>query len=186
MNNKMKEQKSKQNEKGLKSENKMRDIRIEKLILSCGALAEELDKAAKLLKTITGMEPCKTKAKKRIPGFAIRPGLEIGCMVTVRKDKIKALLKKLLEAKDNKLKEKQIADNHFSFGIDEYIEIPDIEYDREIGIRGLDVTVVFARKGLKTKLKKIKKGKLPKKQIVTKKEIIDYMKKNYNLEVEGK
>ncbi len=177
----------KQTEQKAKTENKMRDIRIEKLILSCGAMDVNVDKAVKLIQTLSGMKAYKTKAKKRIPAFDIRPGLEIGCMVTIRKiEKIKQLLKNLLEVKNNKLKKRQITDNHFSFGIEEYIEIPDVEYDREIGIIGLDITVVFSRRGLRTKLKKIKKGSLPKKQIVTKEEIIKFMKENYNLEVEEK
>jgi len=165
-----------------KSENKMREIKIQKLILSCGAIGAELEKAVKLLEMISGMKAYKTKSKKRIPGFAIRPGLEIGCMVTIRKEKIKPLLKRLLEVKDNKIKKKQIADGHFSFGIEEYIEVPGLEYDREIGIKGFDVTVVFSRKGIRTKTKKIKRGRIPKKQIVKKEEIIKFMKENYNLE----
>ena len=78
-------------------------------------------------------------------------------------------------AVDNKLKKKQVSDNHFSFGIEEYIEIPGMEYHREIGIKGLNATVVFARPGGRVRLKKIKSGRVPKKQHVKKEEIIKYM-----------
>jgi len=170
-----------------KTENKMREMKIEKMIIRCGALGAELEKGAKLLEMISEMKAYKTKAKKRIPTFGIRPDLEIGCIVTIRnQNKIKDLLKRFLEVKDNKLKKKQIADNHFSFGIEEYFEIQEVEYNRDIGIMGLEVTIVFSRKGLRVKRKKIKKGKVPKKQIITKEEIIQFMKENYNLEVEGR
>jgi large subunit ribosomal protein L5 len=66
-----------------------------------------------------------------------------------------------------------------SFGIHEYIEIPGVEYQREIGIRGLNVTISFARPGFRTKRKKIKYSKLPKKQNITEEEIINYMGDNF-------
>ena len=72
--------------------------------------------------------------KKRIPSLGIRPKLEVGAVSTVRKD-IKELLSKLLAAVDNALKKNQVSTNNFSFGVGEYIEIPGVEYQREIGVR---------------------------------------------------
>jgi len=92
-------------------------------------------------------------------------------------------LRKLLGAIDNNLKKKQISPNHFSFGIKEYIEIPDMEYMREIGIRGLNVTVVFERAGIRIKNKKIKSGKVPKKQYVSEDEIINYMEEKFKTQI---
>lgn len=162
--------------------NKMRDIEIEKIVLSCGALADKLDKSVKLLERLTGRKAVRTQTRKRIPTFSIRPGLEIGCMVTIRDNK-EELLKRLLFAINNTLKEKQIANNHFSFGIPEYIEIPGIEYQRDLGALGLKVTVVFSRKGFRIQDKKIRRGKLPLKQVVLKEEIKEYLIKNFNQEI---
>jgi len=93
----------------------------------------------------------------------------------------------LLSAIDNKLKEKQINAEDFSFGIKEYIEIPNIEYQRDIGMIGLNVVAVFKRKGKRVEKRKIKKGKLPKRQRVTKQEIISFIKSKFNTEItEGK
>jgi len=131
------------------------------------------------------MKAVKTKARKRIPAFGIRPGLEIGCKVTLRGKKAEELLKKLLESVNNQLKDKQINNEDFSFGIEEYIEIPGLEYQRDIGMIGLSVTVVFKRKGKRVEIKKIKRGKIPKRQRVTKKEIIEYLNKNLNTEIVG-
>ena len=115
-------------------ENKMREIKIEKVVLSVGALGDELEKGVKLLELITERKAIKTLSKKRIPAFGIRPGLEIGAKATLRGKKAEEILKRLLKSIDNQLKEKQISNEDFSFGIEEYIEIPGVEYQREIGI----------------------------------------------------
>lgn len=162
---------------------KMRDIQIEKVVLSIGATGEDLEKGAKLLKLLSGMNTIKTKSRKRIPAFDVRPGLEIGCKVTLRGEKARKILKRLLAAVDNKLKSKQINDEDFSFGIEEYIEIPEMEYQRDIGMIGLNISVIFNRKGKRVKIRKINKGKIPLRQRVTKQEVIDFMKKNFNTEI---
>jgi len=158
--------------------NKMREIKIEKVVLSIGGTGDYLAKGHKLLGIITGRKPTKTTSRKRIPGFGVRPGLETGTVVTIRKDS-KEILKKMLLAVENILRKKQISENNFSFGVQEYIEIPGIEYHRDIGIMGLDVTVVFKRSGRRVRLKKIKSGKIPKRQVITPEEIIKFMEENF-------
>ena len=166
--------------------NIMREIKIEKVVLSIGGLAEELEKGYKLLEMITGKKPAKTTSRKRIPSFGIRPGLEVGAVVTLRgKDKEK-LLRRLLAANENVVKKKQVSENGFSFGVAEYIEIPGLEYSREIGTRGLDITIVFKRSGRRVKLRKIRKGKFPVKQVITKEEIIKFMEDNFQTKFIGK
>jgi len=159
-------------------ENAMREARIVKIVLSVAGTADKLEKGVKLLGMLSGMKPMKVESRKRIPNLGVRPGLETGAKVTIRKN-IAPLLKRLLAAVDNELKEKQFVENHFSFGIHEYIEIPGTEYSREIGVLGLNVTVDFERKGKRIERRKIKEGKSPKKQAVTREEIMDYMKNNF-------
>ena len=178
----------KQSEKSLKDKgnNPMREIKIEKVILSVGATGDNLEKGIKLLKLLSeGRKPVKTVSHKRIPTWSVRPGLQLGGMVTMRKD-AKKVLKRMLIAIDNILKKKQISQNNFSFGIKEYLEIPEVEYQRDIGIMGLDVTVVFKRTGRRVKLKKIKKGKIPKRQVISKEEIIKFMEDNFQTKFIGK
>ncbi|NMB66843.1 50S ribosomal protein L5 [Candidatus Woesearchaeota archaeon] len=165
----------------MEKENPTRKIRIEKIVLSVGGIGEDLEKGVSLLKILTGRKPAKMKSHKRIPTLGVRPKLEVGAVVTIRKD-IDTLLKRLLQSIDNKLRKKQISENNFSFGIKEYIEIPGMEYQREIGVIGLDVTVVFKRAGRRVMLRKIKSGRIPKKQRITKEEIIKFMEENYKTE----
>ena len=152
---------------------------MEKVVLSVGGTEEELEKGFRLLKLLTGKNPAKMKTKKRIPSLGIRPNLDVGAVVTIRKNP-EEILKRILATKNNILKKSQVDQNNFSFGVKEYIEIPGTEYQRGIGIRGLDITVVFKRTGRRVKLKKIKAAKIPKKQAISPEEIIKFMEENLN------
>jgi len=156
----------------------MREVIIEKVVLSIGGTGENLEKGVKLLKMLTEKKPAKMKSRKRIPSLGVRPKLEVGAVVTLRK-KTDEMLRKLLATKDNTLRKSQVSENSFSFGVKEYIEIPGVEYQRDIGIRGFDVTVTFKRAGKRTKLKKIKRGKIPKRNEVSREEIIKFMEEKF-------
>ena len=139
---------------------KMRDMRIEKLTLNIGAGKEQavLEKGMLLLKNITGVSPVKTITQKRIAGWGLRPGLPIGCKITLRKIRAKELIKNLLAARNNSLSKINF-DNHgnISFGIHEYIDIPGVKYDHKIGIMGLQVSLTLERPGFRIKKRKIMK-----------------------------
>jgi len=165
-------------------ENPMKKIRIERVVISAGGIEKELEKSKKLLEIIAGRKSQVIISQKRIPDFGVKPGLEVGVRITLRGNSAVELLRRLLGAIDNKLKAKQMADNHFSFGIEEYIEIPGMEYQRDIGIKGLNVTVVFARPGLRVLRKKIKQGHVPKRQRITKQEIINFMEDNFKTKIQ--
>ncbi len=164
-----------------RKQNPMQEIEIEKVVLSVGGTSDKLEKGVKLLKLITEKKPAKMKSRKRIPTWGVRPGLEIGAVVTIRKGK-EEILRRILVAVENKIKRKQISENNFSFGVKEYIELPGIEYQRDIGIMGFDVTVVFKRNGRRVKLRKMKRGKIPKRQIISREEIIKFMEDKFKTE----
>jgi large subunit ribosomal protein L5 len=160
-------------------ENVMKQIKLEKVILNIGGVSDKLDKGVILLENISGKKAVKVKATKRIPTWNVRPGLEVGTKVTLRGKDALEMVKKLLPAIDNTLKEKQIQPNCFSFGIHEYIEIPGIEYIREVGIMGFEVTVVFTRAGKSVEQKKTKRGK-SRRLTVKKEEIESYLIDKFN------
>jgi large subunit ribosomal protein L5 len=165
--------------------NKMQKIEIEKMVLNCGGIGDKLEKSVKLLNMITNKRKVyRIKSTRRIPAFGISPGKESGCKVTLRdKKEIMALLKRFLAALDNQISAKKVVENHVSFGIREYIEIPGLEYNRDIGILGFEASLVFKRKGKRVKLKKRKMGKYPLRQNVTREEIIEFLKKDVGAEV---
>jgi len=160
------------------SENMMRKIKIEKIILGVGGTGDVLEKGAKIIERVALRKPVRTKSKKRIPSLGVRPGLEVGAIITIRKNP-EEILKRLLAAKENTLKRKQISEDTFSFGIKEYIEIPGMDYQRDLGIIGFDVIVTLKRAGKRTGIKKIKRGKIPNRQRISPEEIIKFMEENF-------
>lgn len=161
----------------------MENFKITKVVLSVGGTGDNLQKGVSLLERLTGRKACKKKSTKRIPALGVRPGLEVGALVTLRGEKAIEMLKRLLVAEDNVLRKRKFSDNTFSFGIKEYIEIPGMQYQRDLGILGFDVSVTFERPGKRVIKRKIKKGKYPKKQNIGKEEIIDYMKDKFKVEI---
>lgn len=162
--------------------NIMKDVNIEKVVLNVGGTGDKLEKGFILLQTVSGKKPVKIRATKRIPSWGVRPGLEVGTKVTLRGKEAEDVLKRLLPALDNTLKEKQIKDNFLSFGIAEYIEIPDLEYIREVGIMGFEVTVVFSRAGKRVEKKKMKKGSA-RRQVVKREEIEKIMEDKFGTKI---
>jgi len=166
--------------------NIMRNIRIEKVTLNIGAGKDQskLDKSLSLLQNISSAKPVKTKAKKRIPEWGVRPGLPIGCKVTLRGEKAILLLKRLLDAKEHTLIESQFDEyGNISFGIQEYIDIEGVKYDPKIGILGLEVCITLERPGFRIKKRKYMKRKIPKKHRISKDEAIEFMKVNFKIKI---
>jgi|SRR3989344_212028 len=164
----------------------MKDLKVEKITLNIGvgSPGDKLDKAMKLLKSITGMTPVQTITKKRIPTWGLRPNLPVATKVTIRGKKAEQLLKRLLVAIDNKLDERKF-DNfgNFSFGIPEYIDIPDVPYDAGIGVIGLEAAVTLERPGFRVKRRFVNARKIPSRHTIKKEDAINFMKSKFNLKV---
>lgn len=166
--------------------NPMKDIRIEKITLNIGAGKDQsrLEKGLLLLNNIAGIKPVKTFTKKRIPDWGLRPGLPIGCKLTLRKKKAEELLVRLLDAKNNRLIEKQFDnEGNIAFGIPEYIDIAGARYDPKIGIMGLEVCVTLERPGFRIKRRNIAKRKIPTRHKITREEAMEFMKKKFNVKI---
>jgi large subunit ribosomal protein L5 len=152
-------------------------VYVEKVVINIGtgASEEKAENAATILQRLTNRKPVKAKARKRIPTFGIRKGSVIGAYVTLRGKEAEAFLDKALDAIGKKINEKSITTNTFSFGIKEYIDLG-LRYDPKIGILGMDVCVSFAKDGIRVARRKRKRSKIGKKNVVTKEEIIQFLK----------
>jgi large subunit ribosomal protein L5 len=164
----------------------LRTLSIEKVTINIGVgeAGEPVEKATKLLSKLTGQKPVKTKTTKRIPAFGVRPGLFIGCKVTLRKKKADEFLVKAFHAIDNIIQKKWFDKfGNFSFGIPEYIELKDTRYDPSVGIFGLSVCVTIQRIGYRVKKRRYKRAKIPLKHMVKKDEAIEFISKKFGLKV---
>ncbi len=167
--------------------NPMREIKIGKITLNIGAGKDQtkLEKGIMLLSTIASATPIKTITNKRVQEWGLRPGLPIGCKLTLRKNKATQLLPKLLEAVDNKMSPNQFDDyGNAAFGIHEYIEIPGIKYNPKIGIMGLEVCITLERPGYRIKRRRIMSRKIPARHRISKQEAIGFMTNNFNIKLE--
>ena len=165
--------------------NKMKRISISKLTINIGVgePGDKLEKAYSLLEKVTGRKPIKTSSKKRIPKFNVRPGIQLGVKVTLRKG-FKELLKNLLLAKDYTLNKSCFDNNgNLSFGIDEYVHIPGLKYDPKIPLFGFNVSLTIERPGYRIKRRRLNKVRIPKKHGVSQEEAIKFMEKDYGVTV---
>ena len=164
----------------------MREIRIEKITLNIGVgqAGDKLDNAVLLLQNISNSKPIQTKTMKRIPTWGLRPRLPIGTKVTLRGKKALSLLPRLFAAVDNKLKISNFDSyGNISFGIKEYIDIPDVEYNVKIGIIGLQTSITLQRAGFRIKYRKQKNAKIPNRHRITREEAINFAKNKFNVNI---
>jgi len=115
------------------TQNIMKKISLGKVILNIGVgkSGEPLEVAKAAIGQIVEGKPNKRNAKKAQRDWGVRKGEPIGIMITLRGKDATTLLKKLLEAKGNQIKEKSFDnEGNVSFGILEHIDIPGIKYDQ--------------------------------------------------------
>ncbi len=112
-----------------------------------------LDAGVEELTMIAGQKAIVTKAKKSIAGFKLRQGMPIGCVVTLRRDKMYDFLDKLFNValprvRDFRGLSKKCFDGraNCTVGINEHIIFPEIDYDKVDKIKGLNVTIVTTGK----------------------------------------
>ncbi len=164
----------------------MREIDIAKVVLNIGVGegGRKLSNAEVVLEEITGQTPVRTYAKQTNQTVEVREGSPIGCKVTLRKEKATDTLEKLLEVKGNEIKESSFDRyGNFSFGIEEHIELPEMEYDPDMGIFGMDVSVTLERPGFRIKKRRRRPRPIPESHRIYKDEAIDFVGKNLNTKV---
>jgi large subunit ribosomal protein L5 len=160
----------------------MKRVYVEKVTLNIGAGKDTqlLNKGVKLLEELTGIPPVKTVTNKRIPAWGLRPGLPIGCKITLRGKQAEEMIPRLLAAKSNKLAERNYDNSgNISFGIPECIDIEGSKYNPEIGIIGLQACITLRRPGYRVKSRRIRPARIAKHHIITKEEATQFMNERF-------
>jgi len=134
--------------------NIMQVPKLSKIVLNMG-LGEAiqnikiLDSAVEELALIAGQRPLVTRARKSIASFKLRAGLSIGCMVTLRGDRMYDFFTKLVNIALPRVRDFRGVSGkafdgrgNYSLGIREHIIFPEIDYDKIDKIKGMNITVV--------------------------------------------
>lgn len=132
--------------------------KLEKVVLNMGVgdskeNPKALDAAVNDMAIISGQKPAITKAKKSVAAFKVRQGMNIGCMVTLRGDRMYEFVDKLFNVALPRVRDfRGVSANSFdgrgnySMGVREQLIFPEIEYDKVDKIRGMDITFVTTAK----------------------------------------
>ncbi len=141
-----------------KYSNIMQVPKLEKIVLNIGMgeaiqNIKVLDSAVEELTAVAGQRPVITRAKKSIAAFKLRTGMPIGCMVTLRKQRMFDFLNKLVNialprVRDFRGVSGKAMDGrgNYSLGIKEQIIFPEIDYDKIDKIKGMNITIVTTAK----------------------------------------
>ena len=132
--------------------------RVSKVVLNMGvgeAVGDKklLENAAADMQKISGQKPVITKARKAIAAFKIREGYPIGCMVTLRENRMYEFLDRLISIALPRVRDFRGVSGrsfdgrgNFNMGVKEQIIFPEIEYDKIDAMRGMNITITTTAK----------------------------------------
>jgi len=111
--------------------------------------AKAMEAAVADLAAITGQRPVITRAKRSVAAFKLREGMQIGCMVTLRGDRMYYFLEKLVNVALPRLRDFQGVSpeafdgrGNYTLGLREQLVFPEIDYDKVDKLRGMEVSIV--------------------------------------------
>lgn len=134
--------------------NRMQVPKLKKIVLNMGIgeaiqNIKVLDAAVEELQIIAGQHPVVTRAKRSIAAFKLRTGMPIGCMVTLRRERMYDFYEKLVNIALARVRDFRGVslsgfDGHgnYTLGIKEHIIFPEIDYDKIDKVKGMNITVV--------------------------------------------
>jgi len=132
--------------------------KLEKIVISsCLGLNAQnkkyLEEAIEEMRTITGQHPILTKAKKSISNFKLKKDVPLGLVTTLRRDKMYYFLEKIIKLVLPRLRDFRGLDinqfdknGNYSFGLNDQLVFPELNYDKITSKRGLNITIVTTAK----------------------------------------
>ncbi len=134
-------------------QNVMEIPKLDKIVINMGVGAATTDRkavesAAAELALIAGQKPVITKARKSNASFKVRENMDIGCKVTLRREKMYEFLDRLVTIALPRIRDFRGINGksfdgrgNYAFGIKEHIVFPEIEYDKVTAMRGMDIII---------------------------------------------
>src|SRR5438128_783765 len=139
-------------------QNPMQVPRLEKIVVNMGVGeavqdSKKVEAAATDLTAITGQHPVIIKAKRSIATFKLRQGMQIGCKVTLRRERMYEFLDRLITVALPRVRDFRGVSGrsfdgrgNFALGLKEQLVFPEIDYDKSDTVRGMDIVIVTTPK----------------------------------------
>lgn len=135
-------------------DNVMQVPRLDKIVVNMGVGdasqdSKLIDAAVEDLRTITGQQPRVNRARKSVANFKIREGMSIGTLATLRGDRMWEFFDRLVTLAIPRIRDFRGLNargfdgrGNYSFGVTEQLIFPEIDYDKIVKVRGMDITLV--------------------------------------------
>jgi len=163
----------------------MREPRIEKVVvhMGVGQGGRDLQAAEEILEAITGQQSVRTTATETVPEWGIREGDPIGAKVTLREAGAREFLERALPLATIERSQFDETGN-VSFGMPEHTAFPSQDYDPDIGIYGLDVTVTLVRPGYRVAKRDREARPIPSGHRLSPQDAIEYLEREFEVTVQ--
>ena len=169
------------------SANPMMMPRISKVCINIGVGegGNRLQNAEKVLELVSGVTPVRTLGRIQNRELKVRQGAPIGCEAAMRNpETIKKFLTDAFWVRENTIPAWNFdAQGNLSFGISDYTEFPDQKYNPDIGIFGMDISVVLERPGHRVSRRRRRSRRIAGSHLVTTNESREWFKNEYGLNI---
>ncbi len=166
--------------------NPMTAPRIAKVTVNIGVGegGERLEKAEKVVSKLTGLKPMRTFGKVNNRDLGVRPGMPIGCKVTLRGEGAEDFVRRALYTRNNRIFGWSFDNQgNLQFGVADHTTFEGERYDPDIGVFGMDVALTLEKPGHRIKHRRLLARKVPMRHRVTREEAVAFLTEKFNLEV---
>ena len=168
------------------SDNVLAQPRIAKVTVNMGIGdgGERLEKAEKVMQKLTGQKPLRTFGKVNNRELGVRPGMAIGCKVTLRGKNAEDFVRRALYTRLGKIHAWSFDNQgNLQFGVTDHTNFEGERYDPDVGVFGMDVAITLEKAGHRIKHRRLLSRKVPPRHRVTRDEAMDFLRQKFDMEV---
>ncbi len=152
--------------------------------IGVGEGGEKLQRAEKVLEKLTGATPMRTFGKINNRELGVRPGMPIGCKVTLRGEAAESFVQRALYTRLNKVFHYSFDNQgNLQFGVTDHTNFEGERYDPDIGVFGMDVAITLEKPGHRIKHRRLLARKVPQRHRVTRDEAMEFLQSKFQMEV---
>lgn len=154
--------------------------------MGIGEGAEKLQRAEKVMASITGVKPVRTYARKAVREWGVREATPLGCKATLRGEAAADFLKRALWVRQHKIAAWTVdSQGNCSFGITDHTDFEGQKYDPDVGVFGMDISVILEKAGKRVATRRMRPGPIPRRHRVSREEATAFLVENFKIEVIG-